>query len=274
LYYSLVKKEERHSTIIELLNAEGQLNVSELAERLGVSEMSIRKDLNHLSDVGMLLRTYGGAIAQQRSNMEMSLLEKQNKNLAEKSIIGKLTASLISNGQSVMLDSGITTQQVAKNLLGHENLTVITNGLNILNTLAGHPNITLYTVGGEITSSSYTIMGSDAEANFQKYYAGTCVISVDGVDAERGLTSRNQLEANITRILLEHAERKILVTDYSKIGQIALIPLSPLTGVDTIVTDDKAPESFIKRAEELGIKVCIAGKEEGPEETIRYSPSK
>jgi DeoR family transcriptional regulator, aga operon transcriptional repressor len=255
-----VKKDERQSKIIEMLNIEGHLNVSELAEQLGVSEMSIRKDLNYLSNIGMLLRTYGGAIAQQRSNMEMSLLEKQNKNLAEKSMIGKLTATLIMNGQSVMLDSGITTQQVAKNLLNHENLTVITNGLNILNTLAGHPNLTLYTVGGEITSSSYTIMGSDAEANFQKYFASTCVVSVDGVDAEHGLTSRNQLEANITRILLEHAERRILVTDYSKIGQIALIPLCPLTGVDTIVTDNKAPKSFIQRAEELGIKVYVASK--------------
>jgi DeoR family transcriptional regulator, aga operon transcriptional repressor len=258
MYYFPVKKEARHAKIIELLNAEGQLNVSDLAEQLGVSEMSIRKDLNHLSNVGMLLRTYGGAVAQQRSNAEMSLLEKQNKNLAEKSMIGKLTASLITSGQSVMLDSGITTQQVAKNLLSHENLTVITNGLNILNTLAGRSNITLYTVGGEITSSSYTIMGSDAETNFQKYYASTCVVSVDGVDAERGLTSRNQLEANITRILLEHSERRILVTDFSKIGQIALIPLCPLTGVDTIVTDDKAPAEFIERAEGMGIQVHVA----------------
>jgi len=253
-----VKKEERHAKIIELLNAEGELNVSQLAKLLGVSEMSIRKDLNHLSNVGMLLRTYGGAIAQQRSSMEMSLLEKQNKNLAEKSMIGKLTASLITNGQSVMLDSGITTQQVAKNLLGHENLTVITNGLNILNTLAGHPNITLYTVGGQITSSSYTIMGTDSEANFQKYYANTCVVSVDGVDVERGLTSRNQLEANITRILLEHTERRILVTDFSKIGLIALIPVAPLTGVDVIVTDDKAPADFIERVRKMGITVHVA----------------
>jgi DeoR family transcriptional regulator, aga operon transcriptional repressor len=247
---------------MEMLNAEGQLNVSSLAHQLGVSEMSIRKDLNHLSNVGLLLRTYGGAIAQQRSNMEMSLLEKQNKNLSEKALIGKLTASLIMDGESVMLDSGITTQQVAKNLLNHKELTIITNGLNILNTLAGQPDITLYTVGGEITSSSYTIMGSDAEVNFRKYYASTCIISVDGVDAERGLTSRNQLEANITRILIEHSERKILVSDFSKIGQIALIPLCPLKSVDVIVTDDKAPKEFMDRAEGMGIKVYVASPED------------
>lgn len=252
-----MNKDDRQKRILELLNVERELNVTVLARELDVSEMTIRKDLNHLSNVGLLLRTYGGAVAQQFSGLEMSLLEKQNEHLEEKSLIGKLVASLIDNNESIMLDSGITTQQVAKNLLNHQNLTVITNGLNILNTLSGHSNITLYTVGGSISANSYTIMGPHAETDFQQYYAKTSIISVDSVDIERGLTSRNQLEANISRLLVNHSERKILACDFSKISHISLIPVCPLSAINIIVTDDKAPPDFVERARALGIQVLI-----------------
>lgn len=252
-----MNKEDRHKRILELLNVERELNVAFLAQELGVSEMTIRKDLTHLSNVGLLVRTYGGAVAPQFSGLEMSLIEKQNEHLEEKALIGKLVASLIEKNESIMLDSGITTQQVAKNLLNHQNLTVITNGLNILNTLSGHANITLYTVGGSISANSYTIMGPGAEADFMQYYARTSIISVDSVDIERGLTSRNQLEANISRILVNHAERKILVCDFSKLNHISLIPVCPLSAINIIVTDSRAPADFVERARALGIQVLI-----------------
>ena len=157
-----------------------------------------------------------------------------------------------------MLDSGTTTQQVAKNLIERKNLTVITNGINIINTIAGIEEITLYTVGGQIGTKSYAIVGSEAEKSLKKYFAKLCIISVEGIDLEKGLTSNNHTDANITMILIERASTRMLVADSSKIGQVALIPVCSLEKIDILVTDEGTPKSFIDEAKKRGLEVFIA----------------
>lgn len=253
-----MKKTERREKILEILNKQGSVDVSELAKLFNLTEMSIRKDLNYLSNQGKLQRTYGGALSWTTSTLELSLREKQERNLLEKSLIGRKAASIIQDGDTIMLDSGTTTQQVAKNLTEHKNLTVITNGINIINTIAGIEGITLYTVGGQIGTKSYAIVGSEAEKALKKYFAKLCIIGVEGVDLEKGLTSNSQMDANITMILVERASKRILVTDSSKIGQVALIPVCPLENIDILVTDEGTPQSFIDEAQKRGVEVFIA----------------
>ncbi|MEW5816288.1 MAG: DeoR/GlpR family DNA-binding transcription regulator, partial [Spirochaetota bacterium] len=233
-------KEERRIKILELLSKNGSVEVSELARLFHLSEMSIRNDLNYLARNGKLQRTYGGALIGSTSKLELSLREKQQKNMREKSIIGKAAAEFIHDGDTIMLDSGTTTQQLAKNLVNRKNITVITNGINIVNTLAGIEGITLYTVGGQINARSFAIVGSEAEKSLKGYLAGVCVISVDGVDLKRGLTNNSQQDVNVTRILIQQSEKKILLCDSSKLGQIALIPICPLNTIAILVTDESA----------------------------------
>ncbi len=253
-----MNKNERQQKILELINQQGYVEVVELAKLFSLSEMSIRNDLNYLAKQGKLQRTYGGGIGRSTSTLELSLQEKQNKNLREKSIIGKRASTLIQDGDTIMLDSGTTTQQVAKNLGNANNLTVITNGINIINTLAGIESINLYTVGGQIGYKSFAIVGNESEKSLEHYFAELCVISVDGVDLERGLTNNSQFAANITKILIKQTRKKILVADNSKLGQITLIPICPLETMDILITDKSAPESFIAQARERGLEVIIA----------------
>ncbi len=255
-----MNKKERRELILDNLHREGSVEVADLAKRFDLSEMSIRNDLNYLSSQGKLQRTYGGALSWTVSNLELSLREKQKKNLKEKSIIGKRAASLIQEGDTIMLDSGTTTQQFAKQLTQIKNLTVITNGINIINTLAGIDGITLYTVGGQIRIMSYAIVGPEAEKSLMGYLAKLCVISVDGIDLNKGLTNNNQTDANITKVLIERSNKKILVADYSKLGKIALIPICPLEEIDILVTDENAPESFVAETVKKGLEVIIAGE--------------
>ncbi len=255
---SRMNKKKRQEKILEILNKHGSVDVSELAKHFKLTEMSIRNDLNALSSQGKLQRTYGGALSRTTSTLELSLREKQERNLRAKSIIGKRAAALIQNGDTIMLDSGTTTQQVAKNLTEHKSLTVITNGINIINTIAGIEEIALYTVGGHIGTKSYAIVGPEAEQSLKKYFAKLCVISVEGVDLEKGLTSNSQMDAHITMLLIERTNKRILVADSSKIGQIALIPVCPLEKMDILVTDENAPESFIAEAKNRKMEVLTA----------------
>ena len=253
-----MNKSQRIEKILEILNNDGRVDVAMLARRFQISEMSIRNDLNFLSEQGKLQRTYGGALSWTTSNLELSLREKQKKNLKKKSIIGRMAASIIQEGDTIVLDSGTTTQQVAKNLTKLKNLTVITNGVNIINVLGGIEGIDLYTVGGQIRAKSYAIIGSEAEESLRKYLAKICVISVDGVDIDKGLSNNNQMSANITKILIERSRKKVLVADSSKLGQIALIPICKIEEIDVLVTDENAPESFISQARNRGLEVLIA----------------
>lgn len=254
----IMKIQERRGKILEMLDKQGSVEVSELAELFGLSEMSIRNDLNQLARDGLLQRTYGGALSWRTSSLELSLREKQKLHQREKSIIGQAAAARVHEGDTIMLDSGTTTQQVAKYLTHIENLTVITNGINIVNTLAGLPQIQLYTVGGQVSNRSFAIVGSEAERSLEQYLATACIISVDGVDIDRGLTNSDQQDANVTKLLLSRSEKRILISDYSKLGKVSLIPICGIADIDLLVTDDKAPLEFVERVRSLGPEVIIA----------------
>lgn len=257
-----MNKQERRAHILDLLRRFGAMGVADLAERFSVTETTIRSDFKALFADGRINRVYGGATAAQKYAKEDSLREKENRNHAEKARIGKLAASLIGDNETVMLDSGTTTNQVARHLVNHKDLTVITNGINVLNTLIGMQNINLYTVGGLIGHRSYAICGHDTEKDLERFNAKTCIISVDGVSMERGLTNSVWFEANITRTLIDRAERAILVSDHSKIGKICLMPICPIREIDIFVTGDETPPEFLDQLAKMGIAIHVARRAE------------
>jgi DeoR family transcriptional regulator, aga operon transcriptional repressor len=253
-----MNKEDRHKTILELLEAQGSVEVSQLSQLFTVSEMSIRSDLNHLAAMGKLNRIYGGANKGALVNMELPLVEKQTRNREKKAAIGKLAASLVENGDSIMIEAGTTTEQVARCLLDRKELTVITNGINIVNTLIINTQIRLYTIGGEVVPKSYSIVGSNAERALEEYYAKVCIVGTDALDIHRGLTDNSYEAANIAKMLMKRSRKKILVCDSSKIGRIALIPVCDLDAIDYIVTDNDVPRDFVEKVGSLGVQVLAA----------------
>ena len=255
-----MSKDERYHKILEYLNRYGEVRVPELAELFATSETTIRNDLNALSEKGNLKRIHGGAIKRDRFNLEQeqALTKKRETAIQSKKMIGKATAQLIHESDTIMIEAGTTTEQVAYNLLNFHDLTVITNGINILNILAMNYNIQLYTVGGKISNKSYSIVGSRAESDLGACYATYCIIGCDGIDFSKGLTNNSQEANNIALIMMEHSQKTVMVCDSTKIGKAALIPFSPLERVDILVTDNALPSEKLELIKKQDIEVIIA----------------
>lgn len=253
-----MNREDRRKKILEMLEAQGSVEVSNLSKLFFVSEMSIRSDLNHLATMGKLKRTHGGADRSAPINVELPLAEKRMRNQEKKAAIGRLASTLVENGDSIMMEAGTTTEQVASCLLDTKELTVITNGINIITILIQNTQIRLYSLGGEIAVKSYSIVGSSAERALEEYYAKVCILGTDGMDLHRGLTDNSYEAANIAKLLMKRSKKKILVCDSSKIGHIALIPVCGIGELDYIVTDSEVPKDFVEKAQAEGVQVLIA----------------
>jgi DeoR family transcriptional regulator of aga operon len=253
-------KKERKVEILDMLENQGSVEVSALSQLFNVSEMSVRNDLNELANESKLLRKHGGAYSNTNltQNSEVPLTEKQKKNFKEKDLIGKAAVSLIKDGDSIMLDAGTTTEHIALHLNELCDLTVITNGVNTMNLLMYYPGVSTYTVGGKTDSKSFSIVGEMAEKDLKTYIAKTSFISADGLTIEHGLTNNSHEATNISRIIISNSQQCILVLDADKIDELGIISLCPITEIDILLTDARAPESFIQQVQKMGVKVLIA----------------
>ncbi len=177
-------------------------------------------------------------------------------------MIGKATAQLIQENDTIMLEAGTTIEQVAYNLLHFKDLTIITNGITILNILSMNYNIQLYTVGGKISNKSFSIVGSKAESDFQAYYANVCILGCDGIDLSLGITNNSQEAASVALIMMERSQKTIMVCDSTKIGKAALIPFNPIAKLDILVTDNFITSDKLEFIKDQGVEVIIAGSNE------------
>lgn len=250
--------QERQSEILKVLAGKGTVDVSELAERFGVSEMSIRNDLNLLSDQGKLIRRYGGAESTQQVIGERPLTEKQKQNYHKKYLICKKAASLLTNGMSVMLDAGTTAEHIVDFLDNITQLTVITNGVNLINGLISRPDIQVYTVGGRVDPRSYSILGEDAEKSLSRYVAEIAFITADGISLVHGVTNNSQEASRISRQLIQNSVSKILLADSSKIEKVGVFPLCGWDQIETLVTDPGIHAEFKEAIESLGVEVLVS----------------
>ncbi|MCP4405099.1 MAG: DeoR/GlpR transcriptional regulator [bacterium] len=259
-------KDERYDKIIELLDLSDKVTVPQLAKLFSTSGTTIRNDLKYLSGTGKLTRIRGGAV---RKNLfaldqEQPLIKKREKAIRLKKVIGKATAQLIQENDTIMLEAGTTIEQVACNLLNFDDLTIITNGITILNILSMNYNIQLYTVGGKISNKSFSIVGPKAESDFQTYYANVCIIGCDGIDLSLGLTNNSQEAASVALMMMERSQKTIVVCDSTKIGKAALIPFSPIENVNILVTDNFIPSDKLEFIENQGVEVIIAESDKNP----------
>jgi DeoR family transcriptional regulator of aga operon len=246
----------RRVNILEILSLEGQVAVSELSKKFSVSEVTIRNDLSHLEKKGLLIKTRGGGLKTQRVGIDQQLNEKAKINSKEKQTIGKRAAEIINDNDTIIIDSGTTTVEVVKNIGRINNLTVITNALNIASQLI-RDEIKVILLGGVLRNSSLSLIGPIGENSIKNFYCDKCFLGVDGIDSQSGIYTPNLEEAHLNRLMIEASKEVIIVTDSSKFKRKSFAHIAPITNVSIIITDSKIPEDELKNLHNMGIKVIL-----------------
>jgi len=248
---------ERHNKIIDLINKNGRVAVDELANLFNVSAVTIRNDLEILHRNGVLRRIHGGAVRKDFSHLDLPLYEKQKIHVQEKEKIGKRAAELVNHGETIIVDSGTTTQFLAKNLTEKKNLTVITHALNIAYELAPYPQIEIIMPGGVLRNNSYSLVGTHAEEFIKLLHVHKFFLGVDGFDIDFGLTTQNMLEANLNRIMANNSEKVIVLCDSSKFHRRGFAKIIEPIEIDTVITDSGVPPTIQEWAKQHKIQLII-----------------
>jgi len=250
---------ERRKTILNQISESGQVLVHELSKEFNVSEVTIRNDLEQLEKKNMLIRARGGAIKAERGvGIDYRLSEKDKLNNDEKVRIGKQAAQLINEHDTIIIDSGTTTMEVARNLSHLNDLTVISNAINIISQLIQLKNLNLIIPGGYLRKNSLSLVGPLAEKNLNNLYVDKVFIGVDGFDTRHGIYTPNIEEAYFNEIMIKISKEVIVVCDSSKFHRRSLAYICGIDKIHTVVTDNGIPDEDRKRLEDAGIKVLIA----------------
>jgi DeoR family transcriptional regulator of aga operon len=250
----------RRVKILESLKVHGHVKVGELSESLGITRATIRNDLAQLEKKRVLIRARGGAIKIEHNfpDEDYPLSNKQKKYLLEKRRIAKRAAELIDENNTIILNSGRTTYELAKNLKKFNDLTVITNALNIASILAEYNNINVVVPGGMLKKNSLSLVGILAGRGFKDYFCDKLFLCVEGFDLHFGISTPDPEEANLNKIMIEISKEVIVVTDSSKFQRRGLVLIAPINKINTVVTDTGILPENKAKLENLGVKVIIA----------------
>ncbi len=249
--------EERRREILELLRTHGRVLVRDLSKHFRTSQITIRKDLEHLHHDGHLERTHGGALPKETGALvDSPLQEKARQHRQEKIRIAAAAAGKIRPGQVIILDSGTTTTAIARACRKIKNLTIITNATNIAAELANSP-VEVILTGGVLRQNSFSLVGPLAEESLRKLSADLLFLGVDGFDVRYGLTTPNLLEARVNRAMAESARRTVVVCDSSKFGKRSLSLIMPASSVHEAITDKNIAKHDLKALREADIEVTL-----------------
>lgn len=237
-----MKLSDRQTHIIEFLSScGGTLSSSELTDRFDVSVQTIRKDLNDLSDMGLVRRVHGGITLPTQSR-NLSFTNRQVINFEEKKHIARLCAALIPNNSSLFLGIGTTPSQIAEHLIYHTGLKVITNNLNAALTLCNNANIETYMVGGRVRHTDEDIVGEEATSQFRNFQVNFGICGVAGISESGSLLNFTTEESYLFKAILENCEKKVLVADHHKFMRSAPVKSGQLSDFDLFLTDSISPE--------------------------------
>lgn len=249
--------EERRQHILSIAQIQGRVLVSELSEDLNISQITIRKDLDHLQAKGLVQRTHGGALPVQAGALsDPSLKEKEKAHHHEKQRIGAAAAKMVQEGQCVMLDSGTTTTAVAFALKKFSRLTVITNAVNIAAELTG-TDFEVILTGGTLRKNSFSLVGPLAEDMLSEMHADILFLGVDGFDTEVGLTTPNVLESRVNRAMVRSATKVVAVCDSTKFNRRSLSRIVVPSAIHHVITDKNLPESMAEALRTLNIELTL-----------------
>ena len=248
---------DRVSAILERLAVDGSVNVGDLARSFGVSAATLRRDLQMLEDQKLLQRTHGGALAQDVA-YELPVRYRSGQQRSQKQQIARTAVSRVPYEPVVVgLTGGTTTSEVARLLAERSGLTVVTNALNIAAELAMRPRVKLVVTGGVARPESYELVGPLAEQTLLGLNMEVAVVGVDGIDAEGGLTTHDEVEGHTNATMIRRAKRVIVVADGSKVGRVHLAGICPVAAIAELVTDSTADPQALEALRAAGVTVHV-----------------
>jgi DeoR/GlpR family transcriptional regulator of sugar metabolism len=250
--------QERRQRMFEDIESSGIASVRDLAQRFEVSTITIMRDLQELEQEGLIRRVHGGAISVRGASYEPPFLARELQLSPEKQRIALQAVAMISDGDSLILDVGTTTLEIARALKGKRNLTVIVTSLRAALELASQPAIQVIVVGGKLRASELSLVGHLAEQTLRTFQVDKAFIGIGGITMEHGLTEFNFDEAGTKRVMLERARQRIVVADHTKFGKVMLNTVASLTVVDKIITDSKVDGEMVTRLRQMGVEVVLA----------------
>ncbi len=245
--------------MVEILAADGRVDVQNLSERLAVSSVTIRTDLLYLERAQILRRVRGGAIAMRPSRYERPVDLNASMRGAEKNAIAAIAADMIRDGETIIMDTGSTIAALALVLPDKlTDLAVVTNSLDIATELSARPNVTVIVTGGTVRPKLNSLVSPFGTLLLDRINADVAFLSCAGVDTEKGFTNSNWHEAEIKRQMIAAASRVVFLADHSKLKHVATAKIAGLLEADMLITDQGASPSVIRELRTAGLEVVIA----------------
>ncbi|MHB8556351.1 MAG: DeoR/GlpR family DNA-binding transcription regulator [Candidatus Dormibacteria bacterium] len=252
----------RRNTIAQLLCERDSVSVAELTAQFGVTDTSIRHDLTVLQKAGRLRRVHGGAVSHSSTRISPGAMARARENLAEKRRIGQVAASLIQEGDAILLDSGSTVAQIATqmpaSLRASDAITVVTHSLPVIEEVGAWEQPHLICLGGLYLPTHQASVGPLTLANLHDLTADVAFLGCDGLTVEGGLTTPHMLIAEVGSALAASARRVVVLADASKLGRVGFTPIVPLDAVNVLVTDERADPDIVAQIRAAGIEVLLA----------------
>jgi DeoR/GlpR family transcriptional regulator of sugar metabolism len=250
--------QQRRQKILEMLQEEGAARVHNLSDLFGVSEPTIRQDLVRLESEGLVVREHGGAFLKSVPDQVRSMSLHHTENMAKKTLIARKAAEYISDGDSVILDSGTTITEVARCLEQKSNLRIITDSLNIALLLGGRSDFVLMVTGGEFKAPTLSVTGDKAAQFFDQIHVDKLLLAVGGISLEAGLTYPGFSDIPVKTAMIESAGEVFVLADSTKMGKTSFAALGKLENVDYLITDNEIDPGFRRQLENIGITVVPA----------------
>ena len=252
--------EQRRRKITALLDHSGQVTVGDLVKRFGISAVTARGDLDALAANGSVIRSHGGAVRRPEANQDYPLRLKETLHRGEKMKIGRAAADLVQPNEVVILDSGTTTAEVARQIKARklQPVTIITNALNIASELLDAAGISVIVIGGLLRPVSCSFVGPQAESMLKEFHADRLFLAVDGFDLEIGPSTPDVFEALMNGLMMQVSKEVNVVADSSKLGRRSVSRIGQIEKVHRLITDNRAPEEFTTELRKKGVEVLIA----------------
>jgi DeoR family transcriptional regulator of aga operon len=249
------RRSRRMIAILDLLAERGSVSLSELSDSLAISPATARRDLADLAEQRLLLRTHGGArLIDSRNELPVALRDTRFQDA--KRAIAAAAAELVPRQRyAIALSGGTTAANVARALVGHDELTIVTNSLTIAQLVVSYPRLKVIMTGGILRPESLELVGVLAENTFNAINLGAAILGTDGITAEGGVTTHDETEARTNRAMAMHAQRVVVVADGSKIGRLALARVATAEEIDVLITDASADPVALDALRERGVQV-------------------
>jgi len=251
-------KSERQEQILDIIRDRSRITLAEISQNFGVSEITIRRDIKMLEDLGSVRRAHGGVVYFIEPDEEAPVVKRQLINADAKQRIAKQAAQLVNDGDSVFLGSGSTASYVAPHLKHYQRLTVTTNAVTVVQELAAVETMNLIVLGGLLRSSELSTIGHITEQALKEVRVDKVIVGMRGVDLEAGLTSDYLPEVMTDRAIMNMSGKVIVLADSTKLGHIASGFVAPIERMTTLITDSQADPAFVNQLREKGIEVILA----------------